>query len=359
MSAFQALGGFISTFADPSNTGLYFNDEGDLMAGNPRDFAKKLAEDDHPQAEQLLTELDRISQEGECSSSSDSLESPSTEVPPDVNLDPEPMNLETEEPASPAEQETESSTEQQENTTNSPEDTLSPAEDTSSPPRDICGSPEESSVGNVDQCSSESSSNNNNQCDSSSDSVAAESAACDPEGASAALDNHSNSGDVSTSTSQPVYVHLHNTEEYNNFQFWRTPLPEVDVDLELVNGVPRAIKITTRLHENDNTVRTKQISVDVPTSDSQQVTEVTDSLRDIHLEGRESREEGSPDKEDSDEDELMMHTASVSMVNDETETVTNIGSTHVLGQHLEESTMSIINGIVQGEILKPHDAGLR
>ena len=30
------------------------------------------------------------------------------------------------------------------------------------------------------------------------------------------------------------------------------------------------------------------------------------------------------------------------------ETVTNIGSTHVLGQHLKESTLTVVNGVVQG-----------
>lgn len=28
--------------------------------------------------------------------------------------------------------------------------------------------------------------------------------------------------------------------------------------------------------------------------------------------------------------------------------MTNIGSTHVLGQHLNESTMTVINGVVKG-----------
>jgi hypothetical protein len=41
MSAFQALGGFISTFADPSNTGLYFNEDGTLIAANPEEFQSK------------------------------------------------------------------------------------------------------------------------------------------------------------------------------------------------------------------------------------------------------------------------------------------------------------------------------
>lgn len=40
MAAFTALGQFISTFADPSVTGLYFDDEGTLTVGNPDDFKK-------------------------------------------------------------------------------------------------------------------------------------------------------------------------------------------------------------------------------------------------------------------------------------------------------------------------------
>ena len=34
MAAFQALGGFISTFADPDVTGIYLNEDGVLIAGN-------------------------------------------------------------------------------------------------------------------------------------------------------------------------------------------------------------------------------------------------------------------------------------------------------------------------------------
>ena len=37
MAAFQALGGFISTFADPNVTGLFFNEEGVLMVGTPEE----------------------------------------------------------------------------------------------------------------------------------------------------------------------------------------------------------------------------------------------------------------------------------------------------------------------------------
>ena len=40
MAAFQCLGSFISTFADASVTGLYFNDEGVLTVGNAEDFKR-------------------------------------------------------------------------------------------------------------------------------------------------------------------------------------------------------------------------------------------------------------------------------------------------------------------------------
>ena len=38
MAAFQCLGSFISTFADSSVTGLYFNEAGALAVGNAADF---------------------------------------------------------------------------------------------------------------------------------------------------------------------------------------------------------------------------------------------------------------------------------------------------------------------------------
>jgi len=37
MAAFQALGGFIATFADSSMTGLYFNEEGLLVVSKAHD----------------------------------------------------------------------------------------------------------------------------------------------------------------------------------------------------------------------------------------------------------------------------------------------------------------------------------
>ncbi len=40
MAAFQALGTFISTFADHRVTGLYFSEEGVLVASNPEDLCK-------------------------------------------------------------------------------------------------------------------------------------------------------------------------------------------------------------------------------------------------------------------------------------------------------------------------------
>ena len=44
MAAFQALGAFISTFADPRVTGLYFNEEGVLIVGTPQEVE---SDEDH------------------------------------------------------------------------------------------------------------------------------------------------------------------------------------------------------------------------------------------------------------------------------------------------------------------------
>ncbi len=52
---------------------------------------------------------------------------------------------------------------------------------------------------------------------------------------------------------------------------------------------------------------------------------------------------------ETDEDGGGVHVAAVvSCAGEEEETVTNIGSTHVLGQHLSETTLTVINGVVKG-----------
>lgn len=47
MAAFQCLGSFISTFADSSITGLYFNEQGMLTVGNPNDFKRYVCSTAH------------------------------------------------------------------------------------------------------------------------------------------------------------------------------------------------------------------------------------------------------------------------------------------------------------------------
>lgn len=49
---------------------------------------------------------------------------------------------------------------------------------------------------------------------------------------------------------------------------------------------------------------------------------------------------------------IKIHTARVSTVSDaDEETVSNIGSTHVLGHSVSEPTLAVVDGIVQGMCL--------
>ena len=107
-------------------------------------------------------------------------------------------------------------------------------------------------------------------------------------------------------------------EDFNDFTFWRTPLPDVNVDLDLVK-----VKVEVQ--------RDQDSGIEVDPLGSQ--------LEGIHM--------GEPNRDGSQE-ETTIHTASLNTVSDAPETVTNIGSTHVLGQHLNETTMTVVNGVVQG-----------
>lgn len=58
---------------------------------------------------------------------------------------------------------------------------------------------------------------------------------------------------------------------------------------------------------------------------------------------------GSVQRKEIELSGVKIHTASVSTVSDaDEETVSNIGSTHVLGQNMGEPTLAVVDGVVQG-----------
>ena len=128
-------------------------------------------------------------------------------------------------------------------------------------------------------------------------------------------------------------------EDYYDFTFWRMPLPEVDLDLDAVKDhssgkSPACMTITPVEVQHDT---------DVPTQERDSGIKVHpfDTLLDgVHLlELRTDEEAGS---------DTALNKGAESVVDDVDETVANIGSTHVLGQHLKESTLTVVNGVVQG-----------
>ena len=189
----------------------------------------------------------------------------------------------------------------------------------------------------------------------------------------------SNSNDSSNNEShssidpKQVDIKMDNSNSFNSFQFWRRPLPEVDVDLDLIQGAPAVSGAVTATDEAaEKTARdevqeaARNLSLMVDTEEGTEsaeeatmdVSEVSDAMNAAHIATQTTSAANSLELQDSDISELeggvggkaypQYHTASVITVSDKPETVENIGTTHVIGQHLNQQTMTVVNGVVQG-----------
>jgi len=129
-------------------------------------------------------------------------------------------------------------------------------------------------------------------------------------------------------------VNVHGDNNFNTFQYWRSPLPMVKIDLDIINGQPSNIHVVSKV-EDSNKVYSSEMSVNISSGakshrPNPSVTSMSSSS---------SVTQGSG---------VRIHTASVSTVSDAPdETVANIGSTHVLGQHLGQQHLAIVDGVVQ------------
>lgn len=120
-------------------------------------------------------------------------------------------------------------------------------------------------------------------------------------------------------------VHIHSDlpiDDFNSFTFWRDPLPEVSLDLEVMSdnqdveqGGRGMRKPTENECETINSSLSLTNSMNTPVSATNQL---------------------------YGESGVRIHTASISTVSEES--VSNIGSTHVLGQNLNE----VMDGVVHG-----------
>uniref|UniRef100_A0A2C9JIK6 Uncharacterized protein n=1 Tax=Biomphalaria glabrata TaxID=6526 RepID=A0A2C9JIK6_BIOGL len=154
------------------------------------------------------------------------------------------------------------------------------------------------------------------------------------------------SGDV---PSDRVHVHLDNN--YNTFQYWRSPLPEVNIDFDIINGKPTNIHVVAKVKDEDSKkVYASEMNVSISGSLKPRVDSVVDSLSGLSLHNSliQSCTSSSFVTSDVEKSGVRIHTASVSTVSDiADETVAHFGSTHVLGQHLGEQHLAIVDGVVQ------------
>ncbi|KAL8581161.1 hypothetical protein ACOMHN_033608 [Nucella lapillus] len=140
---------------------------------------------------------------------------------------------------------------------------------------------------------------------------------------------------ASGSQSDRVHVHLDNSN-FNTFQFWRPPLPEVDIDFDVINGAPANIHIVAKVKDEE---KHKVYSTHVDVMMSSDGDEASGSSFSLISDGAMRRE--------VDLHGVRIHTASVSTVSDADETVRNIGSTNILGDSLGECTLAVVDGVVK------------
>ncbi|KAK7114611.1 serine/threonine-protein phosphatase 4 regulatory subunit 1-like [Littorina saxatilis] len=132
-----------------------------------------------------------------------------------------------------------------------------------------------------------------------------------------------------------VHVHLDNSN-FNAFQYWRSPLPEVDIDFDVINGAPANIHVVAKVKDEE---KHKVYSTHVDVIMSSDADDTSSGLHEMS---------GGTSHRDLDLQGVRIHTASVSTVSDSEEIVRNIGSTNVLsdsfGEHLGAGGMGFMDG---------------
>ncbi|KAH9504961.1 Serine/threonine-protein phosphatase 4 regulatory subunit 1 [Bulinus truncatus] len=146
-------------------------------------------------------------------------------------------------------------------------------------------------------------------------------------------------------------IHVHLDNNYNTFQYWRSPLPEVNIDFDIINGQPTNIHVVAKVKDEDSKkIYSSEMNVSISGSLKPRVDSVTDSLSglSLHNSNIQTSLHSSVVTSDVERSGVRIHTASVSTVSDiADETVSHIGSTHVIGQHLGEQHLAIVGGVVQ------------
>ncbi|XP_069112573.1 serine/threonine-protein phosphatase 4 regulatory subunit 1-like isoform X2 [Argopecten irradians] len=339
MAAFQQLGPFISTFADPGVTGLYVDDDGILCIKNPEIL---LALESGERLQNIVGQIDKddiLASSEVCEEESNARDLKVVEEGGSTNCDcdntGEPMEISNDNEIDVGILESE--------TKDTPD--ISPEELRAKCYKEAekSASPEDTKVVKDNDSSEQSETRESEQvCDNEKSAYVQEGAEESKDSSENVLSNSATEKESSSAGSEDVvHIHLDNVgTNFNSFQYWRTPLPEIDLDFDIVNGAATNFHVTTKVRED------KMFSLSSPqdtnTSDSNTQAssdKLSDTLNWLNLdEDRES-------KQTVIEGGVTFHTASVNTVCDET--VDNIGSTHVLGEHLNETTSKIVDGVVK------------
>ncbi|XP_076112169.1 serine/threonine-protein phosphatase 4 regulatory subunit 1-like isoform X2 [Mytilus galloprovincialis] len=312
MAAFQQLGPFISTFADSELTGLFVNEEGVLIVKNPesleilRDLEERIREKEEFVEDVRMFEREKQkAQEGLCDSSdnletmdiSDSNNPNDVLVSSDDSLSVEEKRAHNYETSS---TENTIKTEQSSDSSISNDSSVAQCDNTTTDQENTCDIKEPVSDSSV--CASSSDLSNNNIERTSVDSDSSSQLTCD--------------------TSKPEVQDSPQEEDFNSFNYWRAPLPEVDLTL-------------SEEHKADD----NQLSVYARGYNTVTLEDV--ALNDVE---KNNVKNLNSDSEVLDEGQQIM-TANVCTLNEVSETVDNIGTTHVIGDQLKELSLQNENNV--------------
>ena len=163
-------------------------------------------------------------------------------------------------------------------------------------------------------------------------------------------DNHSS--EVVESSSKPGHVHIHldNISDFDSFQFWRTPIPQLDLDLDIVDGKPQNIHVKARVKDEEHhKVYASEMNVQV-SGDRDVNSNLSDSLSDLTVCDKLDNPVINTNRSESvsEEEGLLIHKASVSTVSETDNLYNSAASTLAAGQN--ENTLTVIDGVVQGKL---------
>lgn len=224
MAAFQALGPFISTYADPKRTGIYYTEKGLEIYS------------DH-----IIEETGDISA---VTLGSDSMVDNALSVDTSSTMDPTLQLLSTSQPVVLC------------------GDSASLKLGIAS--TGVCGEQESAHSAYQDVCNNNSDSGNEEDAYRTDEKVICS-------GIDSLLTGESNKSQLNVSTSSQGHVHLHvdNESAFNSFHFWRIPIPDIELDIDIVEGKPTSVHVKAKVHsEEHKRVYSSELSVQLSQSES-------------------------------------------------------------------------------------------